>query len=120
MDSLLTKGITYGALDSTLLALGFQEKTYETHRLYEKKEAVAIIVLPRNIEMDKPAYAVHLLTARHTVSGKGIMGELEFEELLAASHESKRHLIVTANGHTASRSRQRKSHVSVSTPAEAH
>ena len=119
MDSLLTRGITYGALDSALLALGFQEKTYETHRLYEKKEAGAIIVLPRNIQMDKPAHPAHLLTARHTVSGMGIMDEADFEELLTESVEPQPRLKTTVNGHAPRRSRSHKQRISATPSVEA-
>lgn len=82
MDELLTRGVTYNALTSALLTLGFQETVYDTHRRYEKQDAGAVILLPRNISMEEPARAVHLLTARHTVVGFGIADEARFEELL--------------------------------------
>lgn len=120
MDSLLEKNITYGALDRALLTLGFQQTTYPTHRLYEKEEQGAVVMLPRNIQMDEAARAVHLLTARHTVSGMGIAGEEEFEKLLTDFHETKPHFPKTADGHPSRRGRVAKPRVPVAPPVEAH
>ena len=120
MDSLLTNGITYGALDRALHILGFQEETYETHRLYKTEEQGAIIVLPRDMEMGEEVRAVHLLTARHTVTGMGIADEAEFEELLTHPSESKPLLTVGSNGYAPVRGGTRKSRVSTASPIEAH
>ena len=118
MDSLLTKGITYGVLDRALQILGFQEETHETHRLYKKEEQGAVIVLPRNINIDEPARAVHLLTVRHTLAGKGILGKAEFEQLLTTINEGKMPLSTTTNGngHAAWQSQATKTRMAIAAP----
>ena len=86
-DSFLNSGTTYGMLNSALLNLGFHETADQTQRRYEKQDAGAVILLPRNISMEEPARAVHLLTARHTVVGFGIADETRFEEMLKPSRK---------------------------------
>lgn len=120
MDNLLTHSITYGALERTLLALGFREETYETHRLYKKEDQGAVIVLPRDVKMDEKARTVHLLTARHTITGMSIATEAELEALLTASTAS---LNLTSTGHHSDAHRRspiRKQGTLAAPPVKAH
>lgn len=77
---------TYGALDQTLIALGF----HATHGknnfglpyvIYDNRECDATIALPERPK-DELMYGGHLIVAEKTVEGRGVADKETFHRLL--------------------------------------
>jgi hypothetical protein len=82
---------TYGALEQTLLELGFA-KSQGTNNFglpyisYENKECDAVISLPERPK-DERMYGGHYIVAEKIVEGRGVADRETFQRLLSkASH----------------------------------
>ena len=77
---------TYGALDQTLLGLGFQT-TFKTNEfglpyvIYENQEYKAVISIPARPQ-EELMYGGHLVVAEKTVEGQGVADRETFHHLL--------------------------------------
>jgi|GEM_PF-2476012 hypothetical protein len=75
------EGITYEDLSQTLTHLGFEECERTDTRSYLHRESGAFIVYPRHPLTDT-VLLHHLLEARATIDGFGVMRADEFDLLL--------------------------------------
>lgn len=76
------KGLTYQELSLALKEVGFEERERDGSRLYQHREIedafLSLPLLPRA----NPVRIQHLLAARGTVDGFGIMDAVDFDLLL--------------------------------------
>jgi hypothetical protein len=81
------EGITYEDLSQTLTRLGFEECERTDTRSYLHRESGAFIVYPRHPLTDT-VLLHHLLEARATVDGFGVMEVGDFDLLLLREAKS--------------------------------
>lgn len=74
-------GITYSDLSRTLVHIGFEERERTEARSYLHRQSGAFIVYPRQPLADT-AQLHHVLEARATVDGFGLMDATDFDLLL--------------------------------------
>lgn len=112
--------VTYGALDRTLLALGYVLSVHETHRLYQHGESGSVYTLSPETPMEQQVRPAHLLSLRHAVVHMGAADEATLRAFLTRTPLTlDTSDPVKANGHSPSQNRSRQT--AVSTPAvEAH